>query len=272
MIKIVTDSTCCITREFAKQHDIRVIPLKILFSDEEFYEGFPGEYDRFYQKLESSKEIPKTSLPSPEAFAEAFDSIVSQGDEVICITLASALSGTVNSARVAAENFPGKISVIDSGSTCQSLQFMIEDILDLVQNGMPREEIAAKIEENKQQYYISFVPDTMEYLKRGGRISLVKASIATILKIKPIFRFQNNKLEITRKTLGMNMAINELVASIPAGVKKIFALCIGNSEYFHSLQEKLKKKFENIVVRVGEICPVLGTHVGPGTVGVACAL
>ena len=68
------------------------------------------------------------------------------------------------------------------------------------------------------------------------------------------------------------MAINELVASIPAGVKKIFALCIGNSEYFHSLQEKLKKKFENIVVRVGEICPVLGTHVGPGTVGVACAL
>ena len=98
MIKIVTDSTCCITREFAKQHDIRVIPLKILFSDEEFYEGFPGEYDRFYQKLESSKEIPKTSLPSPEAFAEAFDSIVSQGDEVICITLASALSGTVNSA------------------------------------------------------------------------------------------------------------------------------------------------------------------------------
>ena len=73
MIKIVTDSTCCITREFAKQHDIRVIPLKILFSDEEFYEDFPGEYDRFYQKLESSKEIPKTSLPSPEAFAEAFE-------------------------------------------------------------------------------------------------------------------------------------------------------------------------------------------------------
>ncbi len=272
MIKIVTDSTACLTREYVMEHDIRVVPLKILFSDREFYEGFPGEYEPFYEKLECSKEIPKTSLPSPEAFSAEFSDIVEQGDEVICITIASALSGTVNSARVAAEAFPGKVSVVDSASTCQSLQFMIEDIIKWAESGLSREEIVERVLADRVSYYISFVPETMEYLKRGGRISLVKASLATILKIKPIFRFQDNKLEITRKTIGMNMAVNELVASIPAGVKKVFALCIGKSDFFVSLQEKLKKRFSDIVIRIGEICPVLGTHVGPGAIGVACAL
>lgn len=268
-IKIVTDSTACLTKEFAEKHDIKIVSLTIRFSDFEYIEGYPSEYSTFYDKLVSSKEFPKTSQPAPEVFEGVFKKLIAEGHEVICITLASFLSGTNNSANVGAKGL-SQVSVIDSGAVCQSAQFLIDEALKRISEGESRKNIVEKLEEMKLKTSLNFVPINLEYLKRGGRMSHLQVSIATVLKIKPIFSFKNNNLSVAKKAIGMNMAINDLIAMIPKNVKKVVALCIGSSPFFDSLQQKIKEKFSEISLKINVISPVIGVHVGPGTVGIAC--
>lgn len=270
MIKIVTDSTACIEKNFAEENDITVIPLKICFKDEEFFEGFPGEFDAFYQKLEETKEIPKTSLPSPESFKEVFKKITDAGDEVICITLSSSLSGTFNSARLAAEDFKDTVTVIDSTNCCQSILFLVEAALEKIQEGRSRQYIAGILDEIKHNTEMYFVPESLDYLKHGGRIGLLTASLGNILKIKPVLLFKKGTLTRFKKILGMSRAVSDLASLVAANVKKIYVCCIGKSVYFEKLKEKIKERFAGIQVRFGEISPVMGAHVGPGTLGLAC--
>jgi len=270
MIKIVVDSTAGIEKKFVIDNGLTVVPLKILFSDEEYQEGYPGEYDSFYKKIEDTKEFPKTSLPSPALFNKVFTDLTKNGDEVICINISSSLSGTYNSASVAALDFGDKVSVIDSEGCCQTIFFLVEEMLDMIKAGNTKQEIVSSILELRSKTLMQFVPESLEYLKHGGRISLISASLGSILKIKPILLFKGGKLTNNRKVIGMNRAVNELVNLISDNVKKIYVVCIGKSSYFEGLKEKVVEKFKDISVRFGEISPVMGTHVGPGTLGIAC--
>jgi DegV family protein with EDD domain len=270
MIKIVVDSTAGIEKKFVIENNLTVVPLKILFSDEEYQEGFPGEYDSFYQKIEETKEFPKTSLPSPALFNKVFSDLTKNGDEVICITISSSLSGTYNSAKVASEDFSDKVSVIDSEGCCQTIFFLVEEMLEMIKKDKTKTEIVNHINELKTKTSMHFVPQNLEYLKHGGRISLISASIGSILKIKPILLFKGGKLSNNKKVIGMHKAVNELVNIITENVKKIYVVCIGKSAYFDSLKAKVVEKFKDISVRFGEISPVMGAHVGPGTLGIAC--
>jgi len=272
MIKIVVDSTAGIEKDFVIKNDITVVPLKILFSDEEYYEGFPGEYDSFYEKIESSKEFPKTSLPSPESFTKVFSKLTENGDEVICVTISLTLSGTYNSAKVAAQEFSDKVSVIDSDGCCQTIFFLIEEMLEMIKQGKTKAEIVNEILALRDKTSMQFVPASLDYLKHGGRISLLTSTIGTILKIKPVLLFKGGNLTNNRKVIGMNKAVNELVNLISDNAKKIYVCCIGKSPFFETLKEKVKEKCSQISVRFGEISPVMGTHVGPGTLGIASIL
>ena len=199
MIKIVTDSTCCITREFAKQHDIRVIPLKILFSDEEFYEGFPGEYDRFYQKLESSKEIPKTSLPSLEDFEQIFRRQAEAGRPTLCLCFTSKMSGCVGSARNARElvleDYPdAKIEVMDSTAATVTESEMVENAVAMRDAGCTLEEAVVWLSAERVTTQIFFTVGNLDYLIKGGRIGKVTGRAANILGIKPMILFKEGEI------------------------------------------------------------------------------
>jgi len=270
MIKIVTDSTASIEKSFIVEHNITVVPLKILFSDEEYQEGFPGEFDSFYQKIEDTKEFPKTSLPSPDLFTGVFKKLTENGDEVICITISSTLSGTYNSAKLASADFGGKVSVIDSEGCCQTILFLIEEALELIEKGKTKAEIVEAVSALREKTSMQFVPESLDYLKHGGRISLLSASIGSILKIKPLLLFKGGKLTNNKKVIGMVKAVNELVSLVSENAKKIFVCCIGKSSYLESLKNKVMQKFKDITIRIGEISPVMGAHVGPGTLGIAC--
>jgi DegV family protein with EDD domain len=272
MIKLVVDSTAGIEKSYIEKNGITVVPLKILFSDEEYTEGFPGEYDKFYEKIEKTKEFPKTSLPSPDLFKKAYSDLTKNGDEVICVTISLTLSGTYNSAKLAQEEFTDKVSVIDSNGCCQNIFFLVEEMLDLIKEGKSRQEIVEIITALRDKTCMHFVPESLDYLKHGGRISLLSASIGSILKIKPILQFKAGKLSNIKKAIGMNRAINELVNLISDNAKKIFVVCIGKSTFYDTLKAKVTEKFKNISVRFGEISPVMGAHVGPGTLGIACLI
>ena len=271
-IRIITDSTASIPREFVKEHNLIIVPLKITLDEEESYDYWEDEYHVFYDKLAKSKSFPTTSLPSPEEFDQKFQEVVANGDQAVCLTISSSLSGTYNSARIAAEKYGEKIAVVDSGQTCQALWLLVEEIEELIEQGLSAVEIGKQMEQIKKKTFIHFIPETMEYLKRGGRISLLKASMATFLKIKPTLTFNDGKLENTKKSIGMGRAVRDLFEGLPQKIKKIFAIHIGDNPFFEKIKQIVSEKFKGILVREGNISPIVGAHIGPGAIGITYIL
>ena len=265
MLKIITDSTTYMPYSFAKENNITVLPLTVLFNDVEFKEGFPGSFDAFFEDFKDTKKMGKTSQPSVGLFIDAYNEVINSGDEAICITISKYLSGTYETAcmiknQVDTEN---KISVIDSGSCCQSIWGLIQEIIELDKQGKSRQEIVAHIENMKKYSKVFFVPDSLDHLHHGGRISKLNAVLGNILQFKPMFEFYNSTLSIKKKVLGIQKAIKELVSLIPETAKKIFVLRIAKSKFYDMFFNKIKEKFSNIPVIESEVGPVMSIHVGP---------
>ncbi len=269
MIKIVTDSTAYIPQEYLQENDIKVVPLRVLFKEEEFDEGLPGSYDSFFKVFTKEKVFPKTSQPSLLDFTNLFNDIIDNGDEAIVYTISSSLSGTNSVACLAKEQCsdPSKITVIDSQSACQTTWGYIMETVEMIKQGKTREEIVKAISILQENSTICFVPDSLEYLARGGRIGKVSATIGSLLQLKPILMFKKGTLGCEKKTIGINKAIMEVVSMIPQNIKKLFIIHIANSKFFELLKSKLKGKF-NVPTFEGEIGPVVAAHIGPA-VGVA---
>ncbi len=271
MIKIITDSTLSVSKEMRDKYDIKIISLKINLGDEEYVEGTPDTYQEFYDKMLASSEFPKTTQPSVQEFADAYQKVIDDGNEAIVFCIGSALSGTSNGATTALSLVEGanqKISVVDTQSCSQMGLALIEEAIKDIESGLTREQVVENIYNNIKKVEICFCPDNLEYLRRGGRLSKVSAKIGEILKIKPILSFRENTLVCVRKVLGVAKAIPFLVARVPETAKKIYACCAAGSKYFAEIQEKLKERFPNHTILQGLICPVVTSHVGPA-VGVA---
>ncbi len=271
MIKIISDSTLSITKDLIDKYDISIVPLKINFGDYEYVESTPDTYQEFYDKLLSSEEYPKTTQPSVQEFADAYQKVIDGDNEAIVFCIGSRLSGTINGATTAlslVEGASDRISVIDTQSCSQmGLELVLNAIAD-IEKGLQREEIVNNILDNIKKVEICFCPDNLEYLRRGGRLGKVSAVIGEILKIKPILSFRENTLTCVRKVLGITKSIPILVNRIPETARKIYACCAAGSKYFDMLKEKLKERFPNRNILEGLICPVVTSHVGPA-VGVA---
>lgn len=272
MIKLIVDSTFALAKSYAEEKDIEVVSLKLTLDDKTTDEGFSDSWNEFYTRLKASKSFPITSQPSPQTFVEAIERIYSKNAdaEIIILTLSQALSGTVNAARLASEEFPGKkIAVIDSESASVCGRIMVEEIVEYIEAGKTFEEITGQIiPVIKENLKIDFVPASMEYLKRGGRVGKLSATIASILKIKPIFNFSKGLVSVTKKVLGMGKAISDLVMLLPQKIKKLYVCFIADS----SEAEKLKEKLSQKGVKWDGVCdtgPVFGSHVGPGAIGLA---
>ena len=270
MIKIIVDSTAYTPKEYAEANDITVIPLRVLYKDKEFDEGFPGTYDEFFEDFTKTKVFPKTSQPSLEAFTEEYNKAIKNGDEVLVFTISSTLSGTYSVASLAKEQCddPSKVYVIDTLANTQTILGYVMEAVNMRNAGATCEEIIAKINSFMDNSAVSFIPDTLEYLAKGGRIGKVTATVGSILQIKPIVTFKKGVLT-NKKSIKMQKAIKDLIATLPEKIKRLFIIHIANTKFFEMLKKFVyeflnkRKDKDTIEVYEGEVGPVNATHVGP---------
>ena len=267
-IKIVTDSTSYISKEYAEGENIEVVPLNYIFGEETYKEGFPGEFDEFFQKLESTKLFPTTSQPSAGEFVDAFESGLKDHDEIVAILLSSKLSGTYSSAMLARNILEDKsITIIDTETSASNLRFLVEDAVEMVKAGKTAEEIKAFINEKKDRMKVYLTADTLEYLSRGGRLSTLQSKVGNLLNIKPIIQLKDGELSLLEKTRGKKKALVGIIEKIPETVEKISICYTLNKDEAEEIQESVKKQFPNARVTIDGLGPVIGAHLGPKAIG-----
>ncbi len=272
MIRLIVDSTFGISQKYAKENNIEVVNLKMILDDEIYEEGFEDTWGAFYEKMKSSKSFPTTSQPSPQDFIDTINKVLSEDEnaEILILTISSALSGTINSATIAANSFDNKrIVAHDSRQAATCGRMLTEEIVEHIKNGISFDDLLALLPKIESSLAIQFVPDTMDALKRGGRIGTLGATLANILKIKPLFKFADGKLTIQKKVLGLTKAITDAISLLPKKLKKLYVCYIYDKVNVPKITEKLKQMLglEN-VEEVG-LEPVFGVHVGIGAIGLA---
>lgn len=276
-IRILTDSACDMTQEEAKQYNIEILPLKIIFGDREYLDGITLKQEEFFEKLIETDELPHTSQLSPFEYEKAFQRIVDEGDTAICITLSSDLSGCFQSASVAAENFGEKIRIVDSKNACIGQRILVELAAVLRNLGKPAEEIVSVLNEEKKKVRVIALLDTLEYLKKGGRISAAAALAGSILSIKPVVAIQDGKVALLGKARGSRNGNNLLTEFIQKEGEIDFErpLCLAYSGLSNKLLQKYLKDHEFLYRDYKENLPVsligsaIGTHIGPGAIAFA---
>ncbi len=269
-IKIVTDSTSYIEKNYVIRENVSVVPLNYVFDSETFVEGFKGEYDDFFNKLAETDLFPTTSQPAAGDFYEVFTNAFNEGyDEVIAILLSSKISGTYNSA-VLAKNMleDERITIIDSESAASNLRFLVEDAVDMAKEGKTAREIEVFIEKKKKTMSIFLTTGTLEYLARGGRLSTIQSTLGNLLSIKPIIELRDGELELLEKVRGKNNALSKILSYVNEDVQKIGVCHILNLEEALKLKEVLEERFPNAIVTLDELGPVVGAHLGPKTLGI----
>lgn len=273
MIHFIVDSTFSVTREYATAHDITVVSLNTLLDGETKPEGYPDTFGEFFSKLKQTKSFPKTSQPSPDLYEKIFkEKLQNEDDKILVLTISSSLSGTYNAARIAKDSVsPDRIALVDSTQTGQSSLLLLESVVEKYESdkSISLKDLADYAQSLTKKVCIQFVPQTMEYLRRGGRIGLLSATFASFLNIKPILVFKEGILSCGKKTIGMANAMAEMIKSIPATVKKIYVAYVDSSNLLATFKSKVISAFPNVPVDEGAISPVVGSHVGPGALGIA---
>lgn len=270
MIAVVCDSSIGIPEEFAKKHDICIVPLRVLVGDTEFEEDFEKDYSAMFAEVEQTKKYPKTSQVSYEWYKQTFDKLLQQGKEVLCVTIASSLSGSNSVAHLAKNDCidSSRVTILDSANVAQPSFILVEYIVEQIALGKTREEIEEGCKQMIPKTAVVFVPETLNYLKNGGRIGKISALLGSILQIKPILKFRDNVLSVAKKSLGMMRALADMVALLPARIKKLFVLRCGPVKNYDTLKDLVSKKVKDVTIEEGYIGPVVGAHVGPA-VGLA---
>lgn len=274
-VRILIDSTTDVTPDVRER--VKVVPLTIRFGDEEYIDGVTITHQQFYEKLVESDVLPTTSQATPDVFEQAFREVVEAGESVVAITLASKLSGTYQSAMIAAQDYAGKVFVVDSQTVTIGAGILAELALHLADEGLSAAEIAEQITRERDHVRLIAMLDTLEYLKRGGRISPTLAFAGGLLSIKPVVSLREGAIEILGKARGSKQGNNLLVKEIQnaGGVRFDKPLLLG----YTGLSDALLQKYitdsaflwEGHVdtLSIEQVGSVVGTHAGPGAVAIA---
>lgn len=276
-VKILIDSASDLSEKQANELSIELMPIKVRFGEDEYLDGVNLLPTDFYDKLTSSKDLPQTSLINEYQFEEKFKELTQNGDEVVAITISSKLSGTFNCANEASKKFPGKVFAVDSLNACLGEKILCEYAIMLAKEGLSAKEISDKLNEKKLKINVIAVIDTLKYLKKGGRISAATAFVGEMLSIKPLIAVIDGEVKVIGKCHGLKkgyLSICDLVNkkdginfSMPHGL-----IWAGNDNTninnFKLISEKLWKENEQDI-NLHQIGSTIGTHVGPGAIGVA---
>ena len=276
-IRIITDSASDITQAEAKELNLTVIPLKTIFGDREYLDGVTLDHQTFYHKLIESDVLPTTSQIAPFDYEEQFRKAVEQGNEVLCVTVSSKLSGCHQSARIAADEFPGKVVVVDSLNVAIGERILIQLACQLRNEGKTATEISEVLNAQKHHIRLIALLDTLEYLKKGGRISSAAAMAGSLLSIKPVIAVEGGEVTILGKARGSrngNNMLRDLVEK-SGGISFDMPYALA----YTGLEDTLLQKYiadstslyegKTANLPIYPIGSTIGTHVGPGAIAVA---
>ena len=272
--RIIVDSTADLAPEIKER--VHIVPLTVHFGEKEYIDGDTIDHKTFYEKLIESDVLPTTSQATPDAFMKEFEKAKEACEGAVVITLASKFSGTCQSAMIAAAEFEN-IYIVDSASAAMGSGILVELALRLVDEGKTAEEIAKALEEEKKKIVVVALVDTLEYLKKGGRISKAVAFAGGVLNIKPVLSVIDGEINMLGKARGSKMGNNLLVQEIDkaGGIDFNKPVLLGYSGISDALLLKYIEDSRHIwegnlkEVRYTSVGSVIGTHVGPGAVVVA---
>lgn len=275
MIRIITDSASDIV-DIARE-DLTVLPINIRFGEDEFQDGVNLTHRMFYEKLVESDELPVTSQVPPFAFEEAYKAVEEQNDQAIVITISSKLSGTYQSAVIAAQDCGDAIRVVDSENASIGQRTLVEYALKLKDEGFGYDEIVTRLETDKKRIRLIALLDTLEYLKKGGRISKTAALAGSLLSIKPVIAIQGGEVAVLGKARGSKQGNNLLAEQIQhtGGIDFGKPFVLGYTGLSDAVLQKYivdnKALWEGSVdaLDTASVGGAIGTHIGPGAIGVA---
>jgi len=273
-IALVTDSTADLTDDIKKEYNIHVVPLKVRFKDQEYFD-YQLSSEEFYRKLESEDQLPVTSQPSPEDFTNLYRQLLQEYEEIISIHISSGLSGTINAANIAKESLKGSIHIIDSKTISLGIGLMVMEAARNISEGLSALQIVERLTSVRKNIETLFTLNTLEYLQKGGRIGRVQGIVGSLLNIKPVIRVGDDGIYHTyKKARSQEKALNSIVEAFKelAQGRKYAQLAVAHRAAYQAgmyLKEALENALQIKTSIFTQVGPVIGAHTGPGTVGAA---
>ncbi len=279
-IAVITDSNSGITQSQAKEYGLYVLPMPFMIDDETFYEDITLTQDAFYERLSGGANV-ITSQPSPDSIMQLWDEVLESHDEIVHIPMSSGLSGSCQSALMLAEDYDGKVQVVNNQRISVTQRQSAFDALALVERGMDAAQIRQFLEEDKFNSSIYIMLDTLYYLKKGGRITPAAAALGTILRLKPVLQIQGDKLDAFAKARTVSQGKSIMINAIRGDMEKRFGGALAENiwlqvayTYDLAAAEQLKREvmeaFPGFDVHMDPLSLSVACHIGPGALAVAC--
>ena len=281
-VAIITDSNSGITQEEGKQLGIRIVPMPFMINGEEYLEDITLTQQEFYAKLGEGSDI-STSQPSPESIMALWDEVLEEYDEIVHIPMSSGLSGSCQTAMMLAEDYDGKVEVVNDQRISVTQRQSALDAKELAAKGMCAAEIKEKLEAVKFDSSIYITLDTLKYLKKGGRITPAAAALGTLLRLKPVLTVQGEKLDAFAKARTMKQAKSIMVAAITKDLEERFGDRTGKNVHLAVAHTDNQEEADEFAKELRELFPATGEiviaplslsvscHIGPGSLAVACS-
>ena len=272
MIHLVTDSTSDLTQEQAASLQIRVVPLTVIFGEEERLDGVDIFADEFYSRLPTADPSPRTSQPTPEQFAEVYRSLLSSADDrVLSIHIGQTWSGTVQSASLAAQEFDGRVVVVDSKTVSAGMQVLVRAAVRDLRAGAGLDDLVRQTEERRGRVGVYVLLDTLTYLQRGGRIGRAQAFLGGVLKVKPLLGISDGEIHPVARARSRQQGVDRMLELLgtQGPLEALATMHSAAPELMAQVSERLVRSYPGIEVQAGELGPVIGTYAGPGAIGIA---
>jgi DegV family protein with EDD domain len=275
-IKLVCDSLSDIPKELIDKYDIQVVPLTVIFDEKEYIDGIDISKEKFYKMLRSSENIPKTSQCTYIQFRDIFEKYVSQGSDILYIGGSSSASGTLQSATMARNDLDGNIYIFDTKNLSIGSGCLVLSAAEMIAKGENIINIIAHLDKIKESVKIFFTVDNLDYLQKGGRISLAKATIGNMLNIKPILSIEEGLVKPVEQVRGKKQVLSKILNLIKENIgtdlsKKRVLLTYGdNKAEIAIFKEKIEKEFIVGKIIIENVSSSICSHTGPGIIGIAC--
>jgi DegV family protein with EDD domain len=270
-VRIVTDSTADLPAKVIQELGITVIPLQVNFGTEVYRDGVDLKPDEFYRKLVSSSVLPTTSVPPPGVFTEVYEKLGMNGDNVLSIHISSKLSGTYNSARLASKDLgKNRVEIIDSSSLSMGMGILVIVAARAARTGASLEEVVALVHRSMKHCYLVGLLDTLVYLQKGGRIGRARAFLGHVLNLKPLLTIRDGEVYPMDRVRTRHRALNKMLQLMleHQPFDEVAVLHSAAPEEAEQVAEQLATFFPRERIHMSQFGPVLGTHIGPGAVGV----
>ena len=271
-LAIVTDSVSDISPKIAKELKITVVPLTVIFGTDQFLDGVELSNSEFFQKLETDPNHPSTSQPSPEAFVKTYEKLLKKGFEILSVHVSAKLSGTINSAEQAIKSLDtNKIKIVDTGTASMAQGLVAMSAARAAKNAKSLNELADMAETTAKKKNVYVAMDTMEFLKRGGRIGKARAMLGSILNIKPIITTDNGEIVPHSRARTIKKAISSMINDMgdKNQIVEVAVLHSTTPDLAKDVLTQIDAQNLNNPGTITEIGPVVGTHAGPGCLAIA---